>query len=271
MSAAAASREGGAPLPLVRGDAVPWLSVAQMREVDRLMVDELGISLVRMMENAGRNLAVLARRLLGGGAGGRRVVVMAGPGGNGGGGLVAARHLAVAGARVAVRLATAVERLAPASAEQLAILRRMEVDVAVGPPADALEADLVLDALLGYSQAGDPRGDAAALIEWSATRPVLSLDTPSGLELTSGDLRRPTVRAEATLTLALPKSGLRAPGAADAVGALPRRHLRAGARLRAPGAALRLAVRGGHDRRTRTQAAIVTIEESIFLQRSYSA
>ncbi len=220
LSAAAASREGGAPLPLVRGDAVPWLSVAQMREVDRLMVDELGISLVRMMENAGRNLAVLARRLLGGGAGGRRVVVMAGPGGNGGGGLVAARHLAVAGARVAVRLATAVERLAPASAEQLAILRRMEVDVAVGPPADALEADLVLDALLGYSQAGDPRGDAAALIEWSATRPVLSLDTPSGLELTSGDLRRPTVRAEATLTLALPKSGLRAPGAADAVGAL---------------------------------------------------
>jgi NAD(P)H-hydrate epimerase len=199
---------------------VPWLSVAQMREVDRLMVDELGISLVRMMENAGRNLAVLARRFLGGSADGRQVVVMAGPGGNGGGGLVAARHLAVAGARVAVRLATAVERLAPAPAEQLEILRRMNVDIAVGPPVDAPDADLVLDALLGYSQSGDPRGNAAALIEWSATRRVLSLDTPSGLELTSGDIRRPAVCAEATLTLALPKSGLRAPGAADAVGAL---------------------------------------------------
>jgi hypothetical protein len=37
-----------------------------MRQVDRLMVDKLGISLLQMMENAGRNLAVLARTLLGG-------------------------------------------------------------------------------------------------------------------------------------------------------------------------------------------------------------
>jgi hypothetical protein len=37
-----------------------------MRDIDRMMVDELGISLVRMMENAGRNLALVARFLLGG-------------------------------------------------------------------------------------------------------------------------------------------------------------------------------------------------------------
>lgn len=31
-----------------------------MREVDRIIVDEMGILLIQMMENAGRNLAELA-------------------------------------------------------------------------------------------------------------------------------------------------------------------------------------------------------------------
>jgi NAD(P)H-hydrate epimerase len=193
-----------------------------MREVDRVMVDELGISLVRMMENAGRGLAVLARLLLGGSVGARRVLVMAGPGGNGGGGLVAARHLAVAGALVDVRLATPPHRLTPVPAEQLQILRHMGVSVGVGagPPSAPVDADLVIDALLGYSQAGDPRGEAASLIEWSAERRILSLDNPSGLELSTGRTRTPCVHADATMTLALPKLGLRAPAAREVVGRL---------------------------------------------------
>lgn len=215
MNALAAER-----LPRVTPAALPWLSVAQMREVDRLMVEELGVSLVRMMENAGRNLALLARRLVGGDASGRRVLVLAGPGGNGGGGLVAARHLVVAGAEVDVALSEPPERLAPVPAGQLAILRRMGVPVELGPAGAHGEPELVLDALLGYSQQGDPRGAAARLIEWSHGQRVLALDSPSGLELETGVLRRPSVRAEATLTLALPKEGLRAPGAAEAIGRL---------------------------------------------------
>ncbi|HSH79905.1 MAG TPA: NAD(P)H-hydrate epimerase, partial [Herpetosiphonaceae bacterium] len=60
------------------------ISIAQMIEVDRLMVDEYGITLQQMMENAGRSLAGLARQLLGGSAAGRKVAVMAGKGNNGG-------------------------------------------------------------------------------------------------------------------------------------------------------------------------------------------
>ena len=52
------------------------ISIAQMIEVDRLMVDEYGIELQQMMENAGRSLAGLARHLLGGSAAGRKVAVM---------------------------------------------------------------------------------------------------------------------------------------------------------------------------------------------------
>ncbi len=51
------------------------ITVAQMREVDRMMVEDYGIALLQMMENAGRNLAELARRQVGGSMAGARVLV----------------------------------------------------------------------------------------------------------------------------------------------------------------------------------------------------
>jgi NAD(P)H-hydrate epimerase len=205
--------------PAVDARAVPWLSVEQMREVDRIMVEELGISLVRMMENAGRNLAQVARELLDGDPAARSIVVLTGPAGNGGGGLVAARHLTVAGAQVAVALSAPVERFAPVPAEQLTIAQRLPIPIherieSLGEP------DLVIDALLGYSQRGEPQGRARELIRWSAGRRVLALDVPSGLELSSGTLHTPYVTAEATMTLAAPKTALAVAAATGAVGSL---------------------------------------------------
>ena len=39
---------------------IPFISTQQMIEVDRLMIEEYGIQLIQMMENAGRNLAELS-------------------------------------------------------------------------------------------------------------------------------------------------------------------------------------------------------------------
>jgi len=63
---------------------LPALTTEQMREVDRVMVEDLHIELVQMMENAGRGLAELAIDRFSPGS----VTVLAGPGGNGGGGPV---------------------------------------------------------------------------------------------------------------------------------------------------------------------------------------
>ena len=206
-------------LPLVGAEALPWLSVEQMREVDRIMAEELGISLVRMMENAGRNLAELARHILGGDTAGRAIVVLAGPGGNGGGGLVAARHLAAVGAHVEIALATADDEISPVPAEQLAIARRLQIPIHRQPDS-ACDPALVIDALLGYSQRGAPRDAPAELIAWSEGRRLLALDVPSGLELESGQLLTPHTVAEATLTLAAPKTALADANASRAVGRL---------------------------------------------------
>ncbi len=187
---------------VVSWEAVPAITAAEMRAVDRLMVDELHIQLLQMMENAGRNLADLAVQLFAPSS----VTVLAGPGGNGGGGLVAARHLYNRGARVEVVLSHPEPELTPVTAHQLDILRRMRVGITDEPS----PASLVIDALIGYSLAGDPRGRAAKLIEWANFQrsPVLALDTPSGLGVTTGRAGSPSIQATATMTLALPKLGL---------------------------------------------------------------
>ena len=174
-----------------------------MREVDRIMVEDLGIELMQMMENAGRNLADLALRLFGP----TTVAVLAGPGGNGGGGLVAARHLANRGVEVEVALSRSGEDFDGVPAHQLAVLERMQISVFSGA---ATNPDLIVDALIGYSLRGDPRGDTRDLIEWAnqSKSPVLSLDTPSGLNVSTGVAATPCVEATATMTLALPKVGL---------------------------------------------------------------
>ena len=180
---------------------LPALTTEQMREVDRVMVEDLHIELVQMMENAGRSLAELAIDRFSPGS----VTVLAGPGGNGGGGLVGARHLANRGCQVQVVLSEP-GRLTPVPAHQADIIGRMGIHIAERPPL----ADLVIDALIGYSLRGDPAGAAAELIAWANDQPVpvLALDTPSGLDLTTGAPGNPAIRATATLTLALPKAGL---------------------------------------------------------------
>jgi len=178
---------------------IPAVTRDQMREVDRMMIEDLGIELIQMMENAGRNLArlVLDRFQP------ATVLVLAGSGGNGGGGLVAARHLSNWG--VSVSVVTTGTSLAPVPAHQAEILQRMGVNF--GEPAPA---DVVIDAIVGYSLDGAPRGRAAQLIDYAnqQSSPVVSLDVPSGVDVDTGETIDRAVRAAVTLTLAAPKVGL---------------------------------------------------------------
>jgi NAD(P)H-hydrate epimerase len=202
---------------------VPAITTAQIAEVDRAMVEDFGIALVQMMENAGRNLAHLAREMLGGQVLGRQVLILAGAGNNGGGGLVAARHLVNAGAEVEVVLATPPNALQDLPAHQLGILARMGLPIASYASGRALPpAHLIVDALIGYGLQGNPRGAYAQLIRQANARgaPILSLDTPSGLDTTTGLAYAPCIRATATLTLALPKVGLLRETAQSVVGDL---------------------------------------------------
>ncbi|MDT8436140.1 MAG: NAD(P)H-hydrate epimerase [Gemmatimonadota bacterium] len=198
------------------GDKVAALSSAEMREVDRIAVEEMGPALLQMMEHAGRSLAVLAIRAVRDVYPGGRTVILAGPGGNGGGGICAARHLAWRLDEVELVLSAPEADLSAAAAGQLALYRATGRDVL---PSQELERrgppNLVIDALLGYGLRGPPRGETERLIGWangSGSR-ILALDLPSGTHPDTGDAPGARIRAAATLTLHMPKPGLRDPAA----------------------------------------------------------
>ncbi len=202
------------PLPALTTDQRPALHRTQrgasMREVDRAMIEDIGITLIQMMENAGRHLATLARELCGGRVESKSIVVLAGRGNNGGGGLVAARRLANWGAQVSVVLADTAERYRDLPAHQLRILQKMSIPIAVGDPAPLGNAAMILDALIGYGLRGAPTGVTGDLIRAAnaSGSKCIALDGPSGLDMTTGKSFDPCIRASATLTLALPKAGL---------------------------------------------------------------
>ena len=207
----------------VSEDRLEFLTTEQMIEVDRLMTDVLKIELMQMMENAGRNLARLSIKRFLHDPRSKRVVVMAGTGGNGGGAMVAARRLQQWGASVSVLTTKPDEKYSGVPGHQLAILRRLGVDVNDSSlPSDSDSPDLILDGVIGYSLNGDPRGRSADLITWanSSAAPVLALDVPSGLDSTSGTPRTPTVTAAASMTLAMPKAGFNSAPAKSVMGQL---------------------------------------------------
>jgi len=195
--------------------AVPSVTAEQMREVDRLAVDEFGLGLLQMMENAGRNLAANARAMLGEDP--VAVTVLAGTGGNGGGGLCCARHLHNRGYPVTIILDRERETVRGATQAQLRILEAAGVRP-LAPSADVVDAlqaaEIVVDALIGYGLRGTPEGRTGELIELCNRHAgrVLALDVPSGLDATTGATPGPVVRAERILALALPKTGLTGEG-----------------------------------------------------------
>ena len=128
---------------------IPTLTITQMIEVDRAMIEDYHIELIQMMENAGRSLAELSRRWLGGMVKGHNVVVLCGSGNNGGGGMAAARRLHNWGADVIVALTKSADELRGVPAHQLDILQRMRIPIL--EPASHLPStpDLILDAIIG--------------------------------------------------------------------------------------------------------------------------
>ncbi len=190
------------------------VTAQQMRELDRLAIEDRDIPSLRLMEAAGRAVAERAA-LLTEGTNHRPIAILCGRGNNGGDGLVAARHLAQLGRRVQVFLAAPRQEI---SGDAAANLTRLEAAGIAPTEVSDTEpvvraccgASLVIDALLGTGLSGKVRGLPGALIEAlnDCGARVLAVDVPSGLDADSGEPLGLAVRAVETVTMGLPKIGL---------------------------------------------------------------
>ena len=178
-----------------------------------------------LMEHAGTAVAAAAHALaLRNAREDRPVLILCGPGNNGGDGFVAARRLASWGVASIVVLVAADERPGTHDAglnwkrlDGLAGVTRVHAAVArdVAILGQGIEkAGIVIDALLGTGVRGQLRDPVRAAVEVigrarAAGVPVLAVDTPTALDLTSGDPSDPVASADLTVTFHRPKTGLR--------------------------------------------------------------
>jgi ADP-dependent NAD(P)H-hydrate dehydratase / NAD(P)H-hydrate epimerase len=183
-----------------------------------------GVAGETLMEHAGTAVAAAARALLEHNERlDRPVLILAGPGNNGGDGFVAARRLAEWGIPTIAVLVAANEKPATRDAarnwnrlEGMERVTRIHAPVArdVAILGQGIErAGIVVDALLGTGVRGalrEPVRSAVAAIRRAreAGVPVLAVDTPTAVDLTSGDPSDPVVRADLTVTFHRPKTGL---------------------------------------------------------------
>lgn len=190
----------------------------QMRALDRRAIDNLGIPGVVLMDNAGRSVAEEAKSMLEGKE--KKVVILVGAGNNGGDGLVAARYLFEWGFSVKVWLLNSEDKIKGDARINLEIAKKIlshqdiiEViaeDGFLQQIADLNSADLVIDSILGTGIQGNVTGIKREIIIFlnSLEKKVLAVDIPSGLDADTGKLLGCCVRANRTVTFALPKVGL---------------------------------------------------------------
>ena len=201
------------------------MTAENMTGADR-RAQRMGRTSRELMEQAGFAVAVTARALLNSvdRASSGRVLVLAGPGNNGGDAYVAARHLAAFGMSSYAVLVSGTERPgtpdAIANWDALADVPAVE-RIHAGSAQDALllvngieRAALVIDGLLGTGIRGRLRMPISQAVDVCLRArlrgvPVLAIDTPTALDLSSGTPSEPNVRADVTVTFHRPKHGLR--------------------------------------------------------------
>ena len=206
-----------------QADLAP-ISAETMTGTD-LRAQALGYPQERLMEHAGTAVAAAVRALAVdvGRWGNGPIVILCGPGNNGGDGFVAARRLALAGVNVIVANVSAVARprgeVAARNWDRIA--RDAGIDKVHLPVARDVaifgqgieKSAVIVDALLGTGVRGalrEPIRTAVEIIDRARGTgvPVVAVDTPTAVDLSSGEPSEPAVRADLTVTFHRPKTGL---------------------------------------------------------------
>lgn len=200
------------------------VTASEMQGMDRKTIEEFGLPGRVLMENAGKGATQIFLKRFDP-LSSRKVGILAGRGNNGGDGFVIARYLAQKGLGVTVFLLAHRSRVRGDAAENLALLKSLDILVVELPDQKSfstsikiniLHQDILVDAILGTGLKSDVKGYFKKIIEFvnGLNKPVFSVDIPSGLNSDTGQPCGVCVRAHTTATFAYPKTGhILCPGA----------------------------------------------------------
>ena len=191
----------------------------QMREFDEKAI-ATGLSIEEMMAEAGKRVAEQAESL------GKSFIVASGKGNNGGDGIAAAIELKKKGYDVCLVLTFYENEMYEGPRVYLEKFKGLGGKIVAFKDIEekmfefCAKKEVIIDAVLGFSLRGAPMEPAAGLINMinKSGKKVLAVDTPSGLNVSTGEVYHPCIKATQTLTLALPKKGFKEKKAKEVLG-----------------------------------------------------
>ena len=193
-----------------------YITPKRMQEIDRLAQSRYGIPSIVLMENAGRAVAEEALNVLKN-LKNKDIVCVCGKGNNGGDGFVSARHLKNQGCDVKVFLTAEPRELQADARVNYEIWSKMGHKVyplsfernLIFFKKTLKKSVLVLDAVFGIGFKGEVRAPFDAIFGAMnrSSKPILSVDVPSGLDALTGRAGKACVKAALTITFAMPKTG----------------------------------------------------------------
>ena len=189
-----------------------YITSRDMRALE-VNAEYFGVSLLQLMENAGRNVAVEINTRF---KRNQKIVIFCGLGGNGGDGFVAARHLSAMGFQVTVVLAGRGRDIThEAALANWTALQPLRESIPIQEVTDSsaipkVEADVVVDALLGTGTKGKLKPPISQLVEYinSLKGAKIAIDVPTGIDSDTGEVLGNAVKADVTVTFHKAKKGL---------------------------------------------------------------
>ena len=188
------------------------ISSRKMRALE-INSEYFGISLLQLMENAGKNVAQeIALRF----PSKRKVTIFCGLGGNGGDGFVAARHLLSLGFQISVIIVGKSKLINhKASLKNWNVLKNLSDYISITEISDSsdipnVNAEIIIDAILGTGNKGKLRQPVKKIVEFINTLDAekVSIDIPTGLDADTGETLSATIKPNLTITFHKIKPGL---------------------------------------------------------------
>jgi len=203
------------------------VSASEMRKIDGLAIDELGIPGTVLMENAARGATRVFLKHFNPSPG-SLIVILCGRGNNGGDGYVIAKYLHERGMCVSVAVFCDMSAVSGDALINLEILKRMNIEITeitddeqwISFSDTIQKVDFMIDGLFGTGLNSPVRGRFKKAIDYAnaSAKPIMAVDIPSGLNADNGQVMGTAIKADLTVTFGFPKPGMFVFPGADLVG-----------------------------------------------------
>ncbi|MFC1617250.1 NAD(P)H-hydrate epimerase [Candidatus Margulisiibacteriota bacterium] len=196
-------------------DKLPYFTAQELLEIDRLMIEDIKVSVYQLMELAGFATAHFIRTYFKNKVKNKKVCIVCGKGNNGGDGLVTARFLANWQAKPFIILTDQEKNLKNVPKQQLQSLKALNIPILEAKKENIKaiieKSDLIIDAIFGVGLTQSPKANYAEIIKLlnHSKKNIIAIDCPSGLDANTGKPYEACIKANATITMAGLKKGFK--------------------------------------------------------------